>query len=584
MRRFSPSAALTASVIAFYATAGLGQTGHVVCTQQIDDTTGVGYHHEETQRWDIVGPALACPGITNGTKDCYPFAWSDQGSGHSGVNQWYISAAKSPDGTTHTMFQLKPGSSGTSLWAADIYFDVPGGLYVNGHGSGQAEWSIFYSQSAMEPPVDLGSGMSAGDVLTEYVGTPPFKAGNFPTTCTYAFALMPALQYPVAVARGAGAFDAFALDPANPTLIRRKSYSGSWGPFSATSTWGITGTGPAAGFVRSAPAAVSLSATELHAFAIGADGVAYHNVFAGPCVPGCAASSSWESIGTAGATTSLLGSVATVSINANQFDLFATGTDGKVYHKSYSNGTWMPGKTASWEPIGGRSGVTLGTPAAVSWGPARFDVFAAGNDGKVYHKFYQSAWFGSGPGSQLGDWESIGGLPGWKSLVAGSLSAVSWGYARFDVFANGVDGRVYHKFFDYAWGPNSINADWESVSGPPATTVVNGKQRPTELVGSSAAVSGCIGCLDIFVTATDGQIYHQYYAGVWGLGGMTANWEPLGGPGLTYGFYDTPAAVASGNGQIDVIAIGANANAYDKSYNAHVEANTQTSNWLMIGY
>ena len=209
-------------------------------------------------------------------------------------------------------------------------------------------------------------------------------------------------------------------------------------------------------------------------FAIGTDGTAYHNELSGSCVPNCQ-TSSWEPIGrhAAGMAGGFRGSIAAVSTDADGIELIAMGSDGNAYRKSYTGGMWDPPQAAPWQSIGGKGVGTLRpSPAVSSWGLNRFDVFANGDDGKVYHKFFDGAWNppwpGSqkgDPGSQKGDWEPVGGLPT-RTRIAGSPSVVSWGQDRLDIFAAGVDGRVYHKFFGaLAWGPGSIGADWESIGG-----------------------------------------------------------------------------------------------------------------------
>ncbi len=79
----------------------------------------------------------------------------------------------------------------------------------------------------------------------------------------------------------------------------------------------------------------------------------------------------WESLG--GALTSPPGATSWAS---GRLDVFARGTDNKLWHKWFENG-W-----SDWESLGGR--LTSG-PAAVSWGDGRIDVFARGTDNKLLH-------------------------------------------------------------------------------------------------------------------------------------------------------------------------------------------------------
>src|SRR5262249_15301829 len=65
--------------------------------------------------------------------------------------------------------------------------------------------------------------------------------------------------------------------------------------------------------------------------------------------------------------------------------------------------------------------VGLSSPAAVSWGKNRLDVFAIQSDGHVYHRYYDGQ-----------KWNGPDKLPG-GSTMSGSPAAVSWGPNRIDV-------------------------------------------------------------------------------------------------------------------------------------------------------
>ena len=55
--------------------------------------------------------------------------------------------------------------------------------------------------------------------------------------------------------------------------------------------------------------------------------------------------------------------------------------------------------------------------------------------------------------------------PPGASLSRERLSVVSWAPGRLDIVGTGTDGRAYHKFFGGSWGPGGITADWEPVGG-----------------------------------------------------------------------------------------------------------------------
>ena len=86
-----------------------------------------------------------------------------------------------------------------------------------------------------------------------------------------------------------------------------------------------------------------------------------------------------------------------------------------------------PGVDADRQRNGGQ---LSGDPAACSWGADRIDLFARGVDGALWHCWYEPA--GWQP------WESLGGE------LTSDPAACSWGPNRLDVFARGTDGALLH--------------------------------------------------------------------------------------------------------------------------------------------
>ena len=84
-----------------------------------------------------------------------------------------------------------------------------------------------------------------------------------------------------------------------------------------------------------------------------------------------------------------------------------------------------------------------GNPAACSWGADRIDVFARGQDGQLWHRWYVPA------GWQ--DWEQL------PVRMASDPSACAWGPNRIDVFGRGEDGALLHAHWD--------GSEW-SFAGP----------------------------------------------------------------------------------------------------------------------
>src|SRR4051794_4098627 len=164
-----------------------------------------------------------------------------------------------------------------------------------------------------------------------------------------------------------------------------------------------------------------------------------------------------------------------------------SATDGRV---DLHYRLWNP-----WRSLGSKPSAS---PAAVSWGPDRLDVFQRAADGAVLHKWGDGAhWLPSPAG-----WESLGGS------ITGQSTAVSWAPGRLDVFGRSPDGTVCHKWFEGRWGPS--DAGWEGLGGA--------------VEGVVSAVSWGPNRIDLFVRGTDDSLWHSWWGGSgWG------RWESLGG-------------------------------------------------------
>jgi hypothetical protein len=165
---------------------------------------------------------------------------------------------------------------------------------------------------------------------------------------------------------------------------------------------------------------------------------------------------------------------------------------------------------STWEWLGG---VITSPPDAVAWGPNRLDIFANGTDSALWHRWWN--------GASWGGWESLGGI------LTSPPCAVSWGPNRLDVFALGTDCALWHRWWDGAsWG------GWESLGGvltSPPCAVAWGENR-----------------LDIFALGEDHGLWHKWWDGAhWG------GWESLGGV-----LESPPTAVAWGPNRLDVFGLG----------------------------
>ena len=297
------------------------------------------------------------------------------------------------------------------------------------------------------------------------------------------------------------------------------------------------GVGAAAATPRqSSSPVVAWGTNRLDVFAVGTDRRLYHKWWNGsswgPSLTG------YEDMG--GVCTSR---PQVVAWDSNRLDVFVTGTDSALYHKWWDGSNWGPSLTG-YERMGG---LCVGDPRVVSWGPNRLDVFMVGTDRQLYHKW----WDGANWGPSLTGAERMGGV------CIGQPEVVSWGPNRLDVFVVGGDGALYHKWWNgSSWGPSLTG--YENLGGicmSPPRVVSWGSNR-----------------LDVFVIGTDSALYHKWWDGSnWGP--SMSDWERMGGTCVTQ-----PEAIAWGPNRLDVFVIGTDSMLYHKWWNG--------SNWgpSLTGY
>lgn len=178
------------------------------------------------------------------------------------------------------------------------------------------------------------------------------------------------------------------------------------------------------------------------------------------------------------------------------------------------------------------SGVNVSNgPEVSSWGRGRLDVFANGVDGALWHKFYASSVGWSG-------WSSLGAPTG--VTLASDPVAISWGVARIDVFVRGSDNALWHKYYDVNVGGWSI---WYSHGG--------------SLGSGPAATSWGSGRLDVFYRGSDNTLRHIFYASSIGWSSEYSHGGALA---------SDPSAVSWGVGRIDVVARGTDGSLQHNDY------------------
>lgn len=165
--------------------------------------------------------------------------------------------------------------------------------------------------------------------------------------------------------------------------------------------------------------------------------------------------------------------------------------------------------------------------SALSWGANRIDVFAnAASSGNVSHKW----WDGYQWGPSASTVENLGGD------VATAPIAISWGKERQDIFAANLKGVLYHKFFDgYAWQPSGSDFESLSIGFDPSYTV--------------SATTWGFDRLDVFGLGPGKDVVHKYWDG--------HGWQPNGNRVESLGgdFMSGPTSVSWDLNRLDLFAI-----------------------------
>ena len=200
-----------------------------------------------------------------------------------------------------------------------------------------------------------------------------------------------------------------------------------------------------------------------------------------------------------------------------------------------------------------RLSVTAGpSVSAISWGFNRMDVYGNDGAGNVTHQY----WDGYQWGPAYNQIEALGG--GFDSPP----TAVSPATGKMEIFSVGEDDSLMHKYYDGSvWKPSETT--FESLGGKLDVNVV-----------LSATANGA-NPLDVFGKGSDGSIYHKYWDG--------SSWQPQGetmenlgdGNEFTYG----PAAVSWGPNRTDIFALDTDLNMLHQYW----DGTTWLSKWESLG-
>jgi hypothetical protein len=166
------------------------------------------------------------------------------------------------------------------------------------------------------------------------------------------------------------------------------------------------------GVFLSTPAAIAWDGARIDLFGMGTDRAMYHRTWNGQT-----RTPDWDRLG--GILTS---EASAVSWGPNHLDVFALGSDFTLRHRAYDGTNWL---TSGWQNLGGSLG---SPPVSVACGANRLDIFAIANDGTLIHKWWD--------GDIWNDWKTLGPSTPNATFVS-TPAAVSWGPERFDVFVIG---------------------------------------------------------------------------------------------------------------------------------------------------
>jgi hypothetical protein len=189
---------------------------------------------------------------------------------------------------------------------------------------------------------------------------------------------------------------------------------------------------------------------------------------------------------------------AVTSWSANRLDMIVRGNDGGLWHR-YWDGTYWYGGWSEWESLGGYNIVS--DPSAVSWGPGRIDVFVKEGP-RLKHLYYDLNAGIPWTWEDMGDWSGAKHVPAVTSWGPGRLDLISW-----------HNTLISHKYFDSSAG--GWSRDWPVIGS-----------CVTRIDSQPAAVSWGAGRIDVFAQDISDRLIHVYYDR--NAGGWNTNCENLG--------------------------------------------------------
>ena len=229
--------------------------------------------------------------------------------------------------------------------------------------------------------------------------------------------------------------------------------------------------------------------------------------------------------------------VSAVARYSSHLDLFAVGTDHRVYSAAWDAASGWIG----WFQIGNlvcRSGATVNVVSRYS---DHIDLFTTASDGRIMSTYWNAS-------TGWGDWFQVsGGVASPRSPV----TAIARYPFRLDVFITGTDSRVH----SVSWDESSGWSDWFPIGRL--------RCRPNSTI---SVVARFPDQLDLFTTASDGRIMSTYWNASTGWG----DWFQVSGGVASPGSPVT--AIARNSDHLDLFVIGTDRRIYSTSWH-------DTSGW-----
>jgi len=243
------------------------------------------------------------------------------------------------------------------------------------------------------------------------------------------------------------------------------------------------------GYLTSSPSAVSKTAGTIEVYARGSDGALWQ-IFS---TDSGANWYGWHSLD--GQILPYTCPSVSFMPGTSRVDVFVTGTDNALWHRSWDSGWsgWTKDAYGGWLTSG---------PAAVSKTAGDLEVYARGTDGALWQIFSTDSganWYG---------WHSLDG-----HILLGTSPSVSYrpGTTSVDVSVAGTDNALWIRSWVSGWSgwtkdPNGGYLNWS----------------PTQFSPNANDVY-------IYVTGSDGYIWHTFYSqfGSWGWPWYGPNIGPL---------------------------------------------------------